>query len=138
MEELLDQATDPKKKTLQFRWGIALIWVSLSLVGFLFKFIMHWPLPFKSLVLQIIGIGGFAAYSLSLLLLAGKRSLSLIICSILSLLWILIILWKALFNSDHSQNSTKLAVYVTVFGILFVLHFGIFLLSKKYGKVENK
>ncbi|MNU69031.1 hypothetical protein D3C71_584080 [compost metagenome] len=137
MEELLDQISTHKKKTLEFRWGIALIWVSVFMVGFLFKFIMHWPLPFKSLILQIIGISGFAAYSLSLLFLASKRNLSLIICSILSFLWISKILWGILFNSDHSQKPTRLAVEGIAFGVLFALHFGIFLIIKKVRKNQK-
>ncbi|MNJ84561.1 hypothetical protein D3C87_20180 [compost metagenome] len=133
MEELLDQATTPKKKTLQFRWETILIWGLLFFIGYLFKF-MHWPF---ANIFKLIGAGGFMAYSLSCLLLVNKRTFSLVVCNVLSLFWILIIIWGAFFNDGYPLNFAGLGAQVILLGILFVLHFGILLIIKKVRKIQK-
>lgn len=118
MEEILDQSTVYKTKTLRFRFEIIAVWLLIFAIGYFFK-IMHWPF---SGILRIIGFGGFMAYAVSLLILVKQKTTPLIICNIISFLWVVILLWGVFFNDGYPFNAGGVALQGIVFVILSVLH----------------
>jgi hypothetical protein len=133
MQELLDENMTPKKSTLQFHWWILLIYFFFFLIGNGFR-IMHWPF---AAILMIIGAGGFMAYSLTSLILINRKAPLIIISNLISFSWMLFMAWAIVFNHGHPLNEIALLIQLTVFAILFVLHFGILFLIKRYRKKKQ-
>jgi hypothetical protein len=118
VEDLLDEIPSKSKKSIQFKIWVILIWGSIFMIGYLFK-IMHWP--FNS-ILRVIGAGGFMAYSLSFLILVKSRSMPIIICNSIGLLWILILVWGFLFNGGYPFNLQGITAQLIAFLVLFIVH----------------
>lgn len=119
MNELLDENIASQKDRLHFRWWVLLIWITIFLIGYVFR-VMHWP---GNSLFRVIGAGGFMAYSLSFLLLLPQKSSLIIVLNCLSLLWVIFILWGAFFNGGYPFNQQGLIVQVIVYAVLFLIHF---------------
>ncbi|AEA45877.1 hypothetical protein [Fluviicola taffensis] len=133
MEDLLDQIPSKSNNTIQFRWWVILIWVSVFMTGYFFKF-MHWP---GNSIVRVIGTGGFMAYSLSFLILAKPRTTPIIVCNSISLLWTLILIWGALFNGGYPFNLQGITIQGILFVICFLIHLGVLYLMKKVRAKKN-
>jgi len=119
MQDLLDDMDSTKKQVLRFRWWVLFIYFFIFFIGNGFR-IMHWPF---SIMLMIIGAGGFMAYSLSFLILIRRKTPFIIISNLLSFSWLLFIAWAIIFNYGHPLNEIGLLVQLATFSILFVIHF---------------
>lgn len=118
MNDLLDEQPIVVKDTIHFRWWVILIWIAVFATGYLFR-MMHWPL---SGVIRIIGSGGFMAYSFSFLILVKPRNASIIVCSCVGFLWLLILAWGVLFNGGYPFNIQGVMAQGLAFGFLFAVH----------------
>ncbi len=118
MNDLLDEQPISAKNTIHFHWWVILIWSFVLTTGFLFR-IMHWP---GSSLFQVIGFGGFMAYSFSFFVLARPRSISIIICNCISLLWVLILICGELFNDGYPFNINGIIAQGISFAFLFIIH----------------
>lgn len=119
MNDLLDEQPISIKRTLQFRLWVILIWTLVFATGCVFK-VMHWPLDE---ILLIFGAAGFMAYSFSFLLLCKQRSNIMIICTGISLLWIIILLLGFIFKNGYPFSVQGLKTQGALFGTFFLIHF---------------
>jgi hypothetical protein len=101
MNDLLDEQQITTKDTIHFQLWVILIWAFVFTIGAISN-IMHWPM---GEVLCILGAAGFMSYSFSFLILSKTRSSLILICSGVSLLWIIILLIGLLY-----QNASPLSL----------------------------
>lgn len=132
MNEILDEITPSQPNYNSFKSRVVFIWAGVLFFGLIFK-LMHWP---GSGVLILLSTGGLTAYAISgMISHKGKDQLNSVIF-ILACIWILILLWGAVFNGGYPYNFFGLMLFLSVTAVLVL----VYEISKyvRKSKVTNK
>jgi hypothetical protein len=125
MEDLLDNDFSRKRKYRMKVWVLA-IWFAVFCIGYLFR-MMHWP--FAS-YLRILGGSGIMGYSLAACLLFRGRDITNNALSLISVLYLVLLIWGAFFNGGYPFNVEGLAIQLVVL-LIFFAGYIVLLRSKK-------
>ena len=135
MKDLLDE---PKKlkNHLKPNYYVLYIWLALYIISFPYR-IMHWPF---SLPLMLLTSSAVLAYSSSKIIFITKlKDKTLLIIGSLAFLWLIYLLYGAMYKGGYPVNETGLTYYSFSFCFLFVLHSIINLVKlKKHKKQINQ
>ena len=118
MTPLLDEDLLHKKPSNTFKIGHVLAWVTLAIIGMVFK-VMHWP---GNALFLLLGFAGLLAYSVSgILRLKGKNLLNNITLG-LAVLWTVYVLYSFLFAYRSFWNLNGLVSYVVLAVAIFLVY----------------
>src|SRR5687768_2759905 len=121
--ETIDHSIIEPKSDNGFSTWPLIIWLSVLVLGMIFKF-NHWPAANIIILLSTASITGYSFYSY---IFYRKENRIPAVFSILSLLWIAIIILGIFYNDGYPFNAGGLEFYFAFVMISFITFF----LSKK-------
>lgn len=109
MEEIIDDIIK-KKPSYQLKVYILIIWILFILLGIAFS-LMNWP---GKNILILFSTAGFSAYSFSGFLTYKGSHILNSICTVISLCWLLVMLFGIFFNNGIPFNRFGLILYIVI------------------------
>jgi hypothetical protein len=123
-DSIIDDLLIETKNKYKFRITPIIIWIAFLFVGIAFK-IMHWPF---ANVLIVFNSAGLTAWLFTDSYFLKGKNIIVNILSIVSILWILIIIWGMFFNDGYPYNFEGFILFL----IIFIVYSLVYFLIKSY------